>query len=577
VVIIAILIFPDKSLIKMLRPSKSKSFRVPTLSPEHVSDINLITWSQIGAEEEAEVVIEKCVNEILNSVESFVGGEFHQKSSCSIITLSPKKAKEENLTEDNRLMNWKRWIKIREKQSDKIRKFTQRRRQEMLINLNPNDYREILNRKDILEKSAAGFGALNFWKLPEKSRKDLHLTLPNFERVNQHDIVFAPLTPDLILKEQHIARAKSPTEIVKLLQSKFDQEIKIPQPSMKHLALKGNVLGDGLEHPQRQSLKDSIRLSFKPEKIEEIKRPQVLQISNIKIDDNFPDVNIHIDLNFKAFKMQRTTKILRLENLGMVAIDVKFKKIHVCETVNLSSTIPSSFFFDKSSFRITPEEIVEVPFHFYTSQIGVHFKKLNLTCNPPFSKECEICISLFGHCTKKFKSDASLKTLSAEVELKTMEINVDQSLKGVSLLGFDNNKNNCQANLSEDQFIKMNPKFQYLRENVKILKQIFDETCEDQLEWNYDVDTLQKTILEVKELYKQEALNKKFIENLAKLRNSTVELTASSEMSEKFSLVRDVFKNFLGLFEGEITQEEDQTLKHEFYNSINYMINILES
>lgn len=390
------------------------------------SNVNFITWGEVDEANQAKVVADKCVNEVLKSVESFVSGDFHQKSSCSITPLSPKTKKEPHLTEDHRLVNWKRWIKIREKQSDKIRKFTLRRPPQMLLNLNPNDQRSIFSQNEILEKSAAGFGTTNFWKLPEKSRKDLHLTLPLSERVKRSEISYTQ-TPDLILKEQHIARTKSPINTLKMIQEKVDQEICITQPSLKHLALKGNVFGDGLEHLHRKSKKDSIRLSWKPEKLEETEsKSQILVVNGMKIESSFPDVNIHVDIAFERFKMQRQTKTLHLQNLGMIAIDLSFKKASI--DVDLSE-LTHSFFFKKSAFRIVPGGSLEIPFHYYPVETGVHSEKWILNCEPIFSSECQIFLCLFGNCKQKFNNDEVMNELTTSIERKIEKVNVDQLIK----------------------------------------------------------------------------------------------------------------------------------------------------
>jgi MYCBP-associated protein family len=504
------------------RQSDSKFTRVAMQSATasiNTSDVNFVTWKQVSDAKQAEVAAERCVDEVLKRVESFVSGEFHQKSSCTLFALATEKTNEEKFEEDQRLVNWKRWIKIREKQSDKIRKFTLRRRPEMLLNCNPNDYRMMLTRKQIIEKAVLGFGATNFWKVPEQSRKDLHLTLPKSERVEKQEIVYTQ-TPDLILKEQRIYRTKSPTEASKLVQEKLDKEIKILQPSMAHLALKGNVVGDGLERPKRHSRKDSIQLSLKIEKCMQKERLQVLKISGVKIDSKFSDVNVHVDLKFEGLKKERKTKKLRLENHGMIAIDLKFYKK---SPDNLSDT--RSFFFSKSSCRIIPGEILEIPISFYPTVIGVHVEEWILNCNPLFSKECYICVSLFGHCLKKRRNDGELKVIATSIEAKTVKVNVERSIKQNSGTSFESVLNNS----SEENFRKM-------------------------------------MIISKKTLLKDVRPEDSLIQNTPD----------NTELQEKYEMVRNVFDISLETFHDNISEESDQ-IKIKLHEAIDQMINILES
>ena len=435
----------------MSNPAQSNVLKVPAPSriSRNLSNINLMTWEKFSKPNQSEITADEFVTEVLDNVEIFVSGKCLQSSSCSISPLTPKAVKEKKLKEDHRLINWKRWIKIREKQSEKIRKFTLRRRTDLLLNTNPNDYRTLLNQKTILERSSKGSGATNFWKLPEKSRKDIHLTLPKSERVENGEIEFTQ-TPDLILQEQNIPRARSPTTALKMIQKKVAEKMCTIQPDLTHFAIKGNVFGDGLERQERETKKDSIRLSFhgKPPKPE---RKRVLSVCGLKVDNIFPEINILIDLTFEASKFESMTKILMLENFGEVAIDIVFKKANELRSI-ADFNGDQSFFFEKNCFRITPGEELRIPFHFYPRKFGIFAEKWILSCNPKFSDECKIVISLFGQCSRKFKNVQTTTQLANLIEKNEEEFQESQTSIVAASQGLISDEENISSEFIHDSF-----------------------------------------------------------------------------------------------------------------------------
>lgn len=443
--------------------SKSKLCKVSTQSSDS-SNSNLITWKEVNSQAEADTAARKCVNEVLGTVETFVGGNFHETSACSITPLSPVEIVDREFSEDNRLVNWKRWIKIREEQCDKIQKSTFRRRPEMLLSLNPNESRKVFSRREILEKSAPGSANINFWKVPEKLRTDIYLTLPKSARVEHSEITYTQ-TPDLVLKEQHIPQATSQSVVLKLIQEKVDVGMKMYQPSLEELALKGSVVTNGLKNVDSKNSsrkKYSTRLTVSLEKLEPVERPRVLVISGLKIESSFPDVNVNVDLTFNGFKQQKQTKRIQLENRGAISLELALIKL---PGITESAKNQHCFFFEKHATWIVPGETVEFIFHFCPIEEGVYFEKWKLIANPSFSSECEICFSLFGICSKKFKNNSS--------ERKPAKIKLDKTLMEISA-----NYEPNQASSSKKQFSQNNPKMQYRRKNFEdvniILKALFN-------------------------------------------------------------------------------------------------------
>lgn len=503
----------------------------------------------------AEKVAKTVVKDVLCDVESIVGGEFHEKSSCSLISLRPKTCKDAETVADRRLVNWQRWMEIRKKESDKLRKATLRSRHELLLNLNPNDFRATMKRKEILDKFAVD-PVLNFWQMPEKTRENLYLTLPKSQQnSNKPEIVYTQ-TPDLILEEQNIARGNRS----QVMREKILQHVK-REPSMKHLALKGNFGGNAAvgridaqwkKFSSNQLLNNNLQDS---ETATEVQRLQALMINDIQVDSIFPDTIIHIDLMFEGFKWQRYTKNLRLENRGEIAMNLTFKRTADCAT--------KSFFFDDSTFRVIPGDVIEVPFHFYPNQPGVTSETLSLICHPAFSDNCGIRVMLQGRCDKKHKNTSEIidSTINDIIQLSTADC--------------QSPRRNLYKDPCETAFIKINPKLHYHSMYVDNLSQIFTEITGDR-EWDLDVNALYKMILGVNDTQQQKNFYEIFNGNMKQLKNRQRNDANDDEATAKFTMVRNIFGAFFDEFEDNMSDGSD-AIKKNLSASIGKIVIILES
>lgn len=525
----------------------------------------------------SELVARRCVAEILKRVEGLTSEAVAVKSSCSIVPVNPKQFKDESLIEDRRLANWKRWLKIRDKESHMLGKATYRRRKDLLLNFNPNDDRAIATRGEILEKTVADFGDLKFWKLPETTPKDLILTLPISQRIANPEIIYTQ-TPDLILKEQRIALSAPTKTRLKMVQEKFERVIKV-EPLVEHLALKGNVIGDGLTDRFSQKM-DSIRLSQNYLKFKEVvmKRQQTLVFDGIKVDSSFPDVNILIDVVFEGMELQRQTKTVRVENCGEIAVNLTLKG-PAKDDVDVLISSSNAFFFNKTTFRVIPGETINVPFHFYPTQVGVTQELWIVDCFPAFSTDCKIQISLFGHCTEKHNMENELKEIEERITRKAANYDVEQAIKDIIRLTVSDRKPS-RRELFEDpneaQFKKMNPKLNYNLEQVEVMTQIHSEMCEDGSEWNFDINTLYKMILKADE---SQEIYEKFNQSLNQLKTAKRSFN-DDEKCAKFSMVRNIFGIFFEKFEEDDMNDEREkfdVIKIHLCAAIDNMIKILES
>lgn len=537
---------------------KAKSPKVSPSTVRNASDINLVTWRDVST-------VERCVSELLKDVEGIVSGEFDGKSSCAAIPLC-----QEQLVEDRRLVNWNRWLVIHEKESEKLSRSTYRRRQDLLVNLNPNQCRKLLTKKAILEKHSTGFGALNFWKLPGETRQHLHLTLPKSEQITALPEIVFTQTPDLVLKEQKIPRKETSKQVLKMIEAKIEeQRVNLFEPAIKHIALKGNANGDGLEKVEYENSKiESIQLTHDFDRIEKVERKQALVIQGLNVGSDFPDENILIELNFKEFKLTRQTKIFRFENLGEVAMSLSF-------TQSPSSETSKCFIFDEFPFRLIPGNAIDFEFHFHASHAGIFKEELNLVWQPAFSRQSQICIHLHGHCPKKYK----VKDDQTKLEKELLSEEVDRIIKEVIELSVGECPPPAKLLFRDPRgidFAKKNPKLFYDPQCVENLNEIFNELVGDDSEWNFDVDSLYHSIIDLAEGDKQKELFSKFLENFNQLRNIRRD-SPNDESPAKFSMIRNAFVIFFDMFDEREAIDLEKSIKTNLCTTINKMINILES
>lgn len=250
---------PVKIELKMRSIKSSKIY--PVTPPNSVnslrscrSSVNTKTsWLDISECNKQKEEASNLLNTLLNDVDTITSGVVCEKSSssCSVIPLYLPAAEAQDEThEDHRLVNWKRWLEIREKDSKKMARSTLRHQKELLINTNPNDYRKILSRKGIFEKSVFDAGNLNFWKMPVKSRQGLYVSTPKSQKsCNRPEIVYTQ-TPDAILNEQKLKKSedKSTMMVLKLIDDRKKtrliktESFESYQPRMEKLALTGREL-----------------------------------------------------------------------------------------------------------------------------------------------------------------------------------------------------------------------------------------------------------------------------------------------------------------------------------------------
>ncbi|KAG5681291.1 hypothetical protein PVAND_010742 [Polypedilum vanderplanki] len=490
------------------------------------------------------------INDLLSNIEMIAEGKFSKKSSCSVIALNSNDIDEEEV--DRRLVNWKKWIEIREKESQRIAKATLRNRQELLLNLNPNDYRKIVKQREIIEKSRDNAGDLKFWKMPEKIGFDLFVTLPKSE------IVYTQ-TPDALLNEQKISKKERP--ITQKLLEKMNEQHRIVEyiPHMEELALVGNLKAK----PKFSAKKPRSEILLLPKEKE---RKQILVVDEISVNGQS---DISIDLTFSSFKYEEHTRYLKFENCGEVAIDIYFSKF-----VSTDTDTEKVFFFNECPFRIIPDQIKQLKIKFDPKNFGKFTEKWFIKCQSIHDYSFQI--KLMGVCDKKHKNERNTK--------QEIESIVRQIITTAAPICREQ-KRELFVDAQKVKFLNVNPHLEYNWEAVDIMTRIHKElTKESETEWNLNVSDLYRMIINIHDNDEwQRQVYNKFNHALKTLMESNKQTNDEVDESMiKFCMIRNNFAIFLERLATEMEEVNDSSkrinsIKSHFCKVLAKMIDLLES
>lgn len=557
----------------------------PSNTPCELVKDNLITWIDLVQlkSNESEIVATRCFESVLNKVESIVGGEFHNGSSaCSLIPLQPQSPiSEEDLVEDHRLVNWKKWLEIRKKDCKKISKSVYRRKDELLLNSNPNDFRKILNRKEVLKKSKLNkllmVGAdTSFWTIPPQSRKGLFSTLPKSVRSPNPEIVYTQ-TPDLILKEQNIPK-ETKTSQKRFLDSEYlilqtntlyeeIQSVEKCIPQMDNLVLRGNNSGGGDELKDHLIIRDKVVSSNVSQQSLKLEELQIVMINNQELNVKCLEATIvPLELVFDASKFKQQQQFINMKNKGEIAINMIWERASEDSDEFLKqfpiSRQSKSFFFNKNVFRIIPDEVIDFPIYFYPNDVGVFSEKWVLKCNPPFNKSTCIFLNVFGCCKQDINISQELQKLQTMITKKAALQNVDQIIKDSIYYSVPEcvlRPNLLYSNFEKETFLKKNPRYYYDAENIEKIRILYDEVVGDGSEWNLDIQELYELILKMKNSEKMKTFYEKFMNYVKELKVERFKCNTKSEAAKKQSMSLNIFEAFIDTIDDQMTKNTQET------------------
>lgn len=541
-----------------------------------------MTWYELKKikEREAEETASIWMNDLLNKFDTIVDGKFSEKSSCSDLLEMERNELISEKEEEPKLSKWKRWIEIREKESKRIARATQRCPRELLLNANPNCFRAVLKHKEIDEKSKNNAGDLNFWRMPEKIRNGLFFTLPKSDQSRSPPEIVYTQTPDTILIEQKINIAKSGInglqKILKLISDRSIANVKF-LPKLENMVIEGNP--KDMAHKRCIDSSDSKEIQFSSSSNNSLwqnEKRQVLVVNEIVLDMNS---KFFVDLTFSGFKYEHHTNYLKLKNTGDIAINVSYEPQK--NSYELDGTSSNVFFFDKCPFRIVPGETIEIPFYFYSERSGLFSERWILKFDPPLHCEHPTVVCLHATCAIKHKNNCQrLKKLTDEIFTKSAYNCVENEIDDILTIAVPICKSVHHLE-QEDKFEKANSTLKYHPGAIETMTEIYNEINESEFEWNLNATDLYKMILTVYDNdEKLQNAYHRFNDALKKMmdKKSIAKWNDTDEMRMiKLSMIKNCFAVFFEKFEeAENSCNQFCFIKNHFITVINKLINILE-
>lgn len=259
-----------------------------------------------------------------------------------------------------------------------------------------------------------------------------------------------------------------------------------------------------------------------------------------------------------------------LENRGDVAIDLSFE--------SLQTSLPATFFFDKLPFRIIPGEVLEIPFHFYPTQVGLFIERWIVKCEPQFNYEKCIAITLIGACKRKHLLADEVAKLDAKITRNAAEFCVNREIKNLLNLSHvkcDEPNRDAVIDPIEKAFREINPKLIYDPSIVELMSQLQHQI--DGCEWNYNVYGLYSRIMNIHDNDEmQKNLYRQFNDAYGKLLTFKPSKFDEDGKIVKMSMIKSVFGIFLEKFDTEM-ENQVELIKEHLKITINKIIGILES
>ncbi|KAL1132592.1 hypothetical protein AAG570_010544 [Ranatra chinensis] len=458
-------------------------------------------------------------------------------------------------TDDERLKNWSRWLKVRQAQQEALSRATARPPQ--CLAMNQEAGYELKREKWLIEQAATFIkpdkyrGHPDFWKVPtylkpgpNRLQTMVHSALENFDRN----------TPVKVrTRDQWAVPTRTKVE------KRIDGPKCIPSPiqlwnKSEHVASKKKVLEEGIQAiggfradlrnfivegmsekkvPQREESPSVPAIIVHPPEEEE-EEPMLSDVPShtvreclptLKVSDHIlapgnPPNPIQINIEFaNCLIYTKYQNSLRLENLGLPAVHYRWKRInpsrHSELPIKLLTKRPQAFFFNICDGVVLPGQIAIVHFWFKTGMTGMYGETWELLTKPRVT-ESPILISLRAFALRKVfeapwnyveeylnarmsRQDGDIR--DAPVEIKQEDIEIPSHL------------------LFEEReiFLNTNPTLKYDKTTVGELKELYQQHFEKP--WNYN---LRQFILKVIESSFDQNLSKSLLEKIFEAKKTLV-------------------------------------------------------
>lgn len=512
-----------------------------------------------------------------------------------VTTMDNLISEDTSFSEDRRLVNWKKWLVDRKKQSRHIASVGRSCINQ--LQSSSEKFRAFVEMRDLMEQAALPVnvdkyrGGPEFWRMPESLPDHcgailpkVSLTLPRKELYPPPDLIHVEL-PDLTASERSLTSLKIKEELwqrsdyLRLRKLELAQEIALllpKEPETATLVVRGRTIQKRKIKRRRKSQLPSPLITItEPDKeqlYEDIDRAAILRIqdrefvwskslSRLKTIDTSPIV---WSLIFESKIDERVEREIVLENKGTRVI-VYYWRDSSFRPINMPFGIHGSpFFFNKTKKLIPPGQNVKIKVWFQSRTSGIFKESWRLVTEPRLNTSAFVV--RFWGCTIHDRS-AELdnrrsidKYLDRCVRDSAVRLIIEEIIAGVEY-----SKPPVPVYkmlfLQNGLFVSRNPRFFYHLSYVSEIREMYcDVTDESMPLWDFSLKILQDILLQIKKPdYRRNMLTR--FNELCKwfLRPNLYDFLRDS----KRDAVYDILCAFANLFEEESKIVKDNSLIRE--------------
>ncbi|XP_042341488.1 MYCBP-associated protein isoform X2 [Plectropomus leopardus] len=436
------------------------------------------------------------------------------------------------------LQHWHTHMTQRRRQQDFLSDLLERPVEHLLMNQD-NRFRETQEQKDFLNQVMplihSGYGyrvGSEFWSLPQRYGDEISgitATLTQTEQGRREPVTHVG-QPSSIRQESGIICAKAVRPASRTwdqsayLQHQFQElrealhDLNIKKPDINGLEVIGSgkpfgyvtvCPGPLLEREETEHKKTQKENHDPLAQYDDVRSDALLipalrfcgQLANWTGNStaNQGEVGISASIIFEALTGERASSHLELHNEGSTVFFYSWQQLPVPHSFpNLRSRTKSlHFYFNSSSGVIRPGETQQVEFIFKSEEPGIKTELWQLNTHPVLLQGASMQVTLRGVALYQDKTaDQRLfieKKLDKIVKIKMCQSIVYEVLRGIRTPERPSSPAELYVT-EEEEFLRKNPKLQYLHQPVEDLKRLWQEVRPG-CTWDLSVDTLRQVVL----------------------------------------------------------------------------------
>ncbi|XP_032667159.1 MYCBP-associated protein-like [Odontomachus brunneus] len=516
-----------------------------------------------------------------------------KRSRMPIITTrdNPLSESDASLSEDRRLVNWKRWLADRQRRSRRIELVTGRSQIDQLQGSSER-HRAYVETKELMEHASIPVpvipdkyrGGPEFWRtaellpdrgddsLPEVSltftRKQLNLP-PDLTRIG---------LPDLTAKERDLVGLKIKEEpwrrdeYLKTRKLELAREISLllpKEPEIAALAVRGRAFRKKKPRPRIPLI--SITKPDEEESCEDVDQTTILKIQDREFiwrkcscGTEATDAEaIMWSVTFESKIDERVEKEISLENRGSRVILYHWRDSSCRLTGATIRKRSSPFFFNKTRGLVLPGQFARIKVWYRSRVHGVSTECWRLVTEPRLSPS-EFVFRFWG-CAVDGDTESTDDRAIDEYLDRRVRDSIVRSIVEEVVAGVEHSQPPEPVYktlfLESDLFSSLNPRYFYHPSVVMQLREMHREIADENAPaWNLSLDILRNTLLQIGETSYRRDMLARFYELCKRCLRPTLHDVTRDNKSDA---VYDVLCAFANLFEAESDFVKNNSLIRE--------------